>query len=160
LKVLFLDVDGVLVHSGTTNGGRLIGEPWGSSFYFAATIDPACASRVKQIVDRTGVKLVVSSVWRTHAAQMTGLKRALIQAGFERRQLREVVIGATAVMEQNKPKEILAWLEEYKRLGIERYSALDDSYLEGVNQVNPLPNWHTGGLQDETVERLVEYFKD
>lgn len=153
MKVLFLDVDGVLVHQGTVGNGKVIGEPWGSSFYFAATVDPACALRVKRIIDTTGAKIVVSSVWRSHTAQMTGLHKALSLAGFDRRELRKVIVGSTPVLRQERPAEIAAWLAEHPE--VEKYVVLDDGYIAGHPQVDPIPNYATGGLQDATVDAII-----
>ena len=56
MKVIFLDIDGVLNS-----------EEYYESFpdgEFIPPIDPVCVERLKRIVDRTGAKLILSSSWR------------------------------------------------------------------------------------------------
>jgi hydroxymethylpyrimidine pyrophosphatase-like HAD family hydrolase len=55
LKLIFLDIDGVLV---TTNS--LIP----SDKYFGHTFDKNCVQNLIEILDATGAKVVISSSWR------------------------------------------------------------------------------------------------
>ena len=53
MKVIFLDIDGVLNHTKTVRG-------WGKMRF----VDTRKMLRVKEICDRTGAKVVISSSWR------------------------------------------------------------------------------------------------
>lgn len=153
MKVLFLDIDGVLLHVGTQGLGRTSGEPWGSSFYFAATLDPACVLRLKKVLDATGARVVVSSVWRTHDDQMTGLRRAMLNAGYDRQALRDVFVGATPVIGQERDVEVTAWLSKHPE--VTKYVVLDDGVVGSHPQLDSRPNHFEGGLLDSHVEALV-----
>lgn len=56
-KYLFLDVDGVLNHSEYLSYSHVFEYPY-------CWFDPVCVERVKEILDKTGAKLVISSSWR------------------------------------------------------------------------------------------------
>ena len=165
MKVLFLDVDGVLVHSGSVEGGRASGEPCGSSFYYAAQVDPACGARVKRIVEETGARIVVSSTWRRFEAQMSGLRRALLNAGFDRRTLREVLVGSTPTLggtglvtaiaqdRTERQMEVEAWLAQHPE--ITSYLVIDDHPLPGHPQLEPRPDYFGGGLLEAHIEQAT-----
>lgn len=55
MKIIFLDVDGVLNHRGSFEKGM----PSGSK-----RIAPECVAVLNSIIDRTGASIVVSSTWR------------------------------------------------------------------------------------------------
>jgi hypothetical protein len=60
-KYLFLDIDGVIgSHSDYYNRPREL-----KDFPYSA-FDPECIGRVNEILDKTGVDLVISSSWRFH----------------------------------------------------------------------------------------------
>ena len=60
MKVIFLDIDGVLNYTqwyvSDRNPGNLYGEE--------GDIDPLCAERINRICSETGAKIVISSDWR------------------------------------------------------------------------------------------------
>ena len=80
MKVIFLDMDGVLVsieyirklHDEEKNYHRGI-EEWERSHYKAAVpwaaLDPDCVSELNRIIEATGAKVVVSSFWRARGVQ-------------------------------------------------------------------------------------------
>lgn len=55
MKIIFLDVDGVLNNESTTESCR-----------FYTGIDPVCLSRLKNLVDVSGAKIVLTSTWKTN----------------------------------------------------------------------------------------------
>lgn len=165
MRVLILDVDGVLVHHGSVSGGRASGEPSTSSFFHAATVDPACAKRLKRIVDATGARIALSSTWRRFEHQKTGLKRALIDAGFDRRELRGLFLPSTpyfgseglarakATGKSERVIEVEAWLAEHPE--VTRYLAIDDHPLPGHPQLDPRPDYFSGGLLDAHADQAI-----
>lgn len=154
MLVLFLDVDGVLVHSGSLARGRASGEPGGSSFFHAATVDPDCALRLKRILDTTGAKIVVSSVWRRFDAQMIGLHRAILNAGYPNgRAVRALFAGSTPHLGEDRPAEIAAWLAAHPE--VTRHVVLDDGPIPGHPQVEPRPNHFEGGLLDSHADQAI-----
>lgn len=64
MKILFLDIDGVLNHDVWfgSDAYRNHQENWRVSMF-----DPDCVARVNRILQETGAKLVVSSSWRDMA---------------------------------------------------------------------------------------------
>lgn len=160
MKVLFLDVDGVLVHSGTIGLGRASGEPSSSSFYHAAQVDPACAARLKRIIDATGAKIVLISVWRRFQPQRTGLERALYKLGYESgRAVRALFAGSTPHLGEQRQEEIETWLAEHPE--VTRYVILDDGVIDGGHpQVDPRPSWHHGGLLDEHADEAIRMLNE
>lgn len=63
MKVIFLDIDGVLNSSDWyRRRKRVKAETWDQ--YHAQEFDPECVKIIKAIIDRTGAKVVLSSTWR------------------------------------------------------------------------------------------------
>ena len=153
MKILFLDVDGVLVHSGTVNLGRETGEPFGSSFYHAATVDLACVQRVLRIVEATGAKIVVTSTWRRFDGASTALRRAFLNAGVDRRALRDLFVGSTPHLGEKRDEEIRAWLAEHQ--GTTSYIVIDDGIVGKHPQLTDRPNHFTGGILDAHVDEAI-----
>lgn len=153
MKIIFLDVDGVLVHSGTVGLGKETGEAFGTSFYHAATIDQECLKRLLRIVEATGAKIVVSSVWRRFDGQSTALRRAFATAGVERRALRELIIGSTPHLGEKRDEEVSAWLKEHP--DTTSYLVIDDGIVGKHPQLNDRPNHFEGGLLESHVEEAT-----
>ena len=70
-----------------------------------------------------------------------------------------MIWGGTAVLpDDNRSAEISDWLAHHPE--ITRYAVLDDGFIEGHPQIEPLPNHFTGGLQDETADALIAYLQN
>ena len=109
MKVIFLDVDGVLNMHGS--GGLF-------------TLNKARLRLLEKIVKDTDAKIVVSSTWRTEAQHMTKLGRALGYRGM-RISGRTDSLGRSATGERYyRGHEIQKWLDENP--GVESYVILDD----------------------------------
>jgi hypothetical protein len=113
-KVIFLDVDGVLV---TARG--LLGEagPEDSSLLFfpggpPCGMEARCLAALAALVTRTGARLVVSSTWRCEAqcpGYLPALRAALALAGIG-----GAFLGCTpASGHRTRGDEIVAWLREH-----------------------------------------------
>lgn len=63
MKVIFLDIDGVLNHMDWYNDDRNPGNINGEE----GDLDPICVERVKRICDETGAKVVISSDWKNQS---------------------------------------------------------------------------------------------
>lgn len=124
--VLFLDVQGVIAHRGSDNSKP--GE-YGSSFWYADQIDPACVKRVLGIVEATGAKVVVISEWRVRDDAWVGIQRAFLRAMPEGTSNRHLIGDATG-KGANRGEEISTWLKanpEYNQ-----YVVIDDNWVGGV----------------------------
>lgn len=106
MKVVFLDVDGVL---NTHSSG------------FMKTVTKSKLRLLSEIVDRTGAKLVLSSTWRLDIEFKSNLIRKLAY--------RKLRLYSSTPANHNYPNEYLRgyqiqeWLEDNK---VDRYVILDD----------------------------------
>ena len=160
--VVFLDVDGVLIHSETQGKGRQEREPWKT----LAAIDPECAARVVRIVRATGARIVLSSTIRRYDDQVVGLRRALIDAGISRHEVRRSNsdnggFSCTPWLASEfsggpgcRTAEIEAWLVEHPE--VKRYVVVDDCPTINLVQARPIPSHFGGGLLDAATDNAIE----
>jgi hypothetical protein len=146
MKVLFLDIDGVL------NGLGCFTQP------NAHWIEPDCVNVLNRVIKDTDCKLVLSSSWRYQihygACTLQGFEYLLRSHRINAYQR---LMGYTATDEMCKTtrgEQITYWLNTRGReLGVERYVVVDDLDLgitdEGHPFVQPNGGW---GLtrEDET----------
>ncbi|NUQ73314.1 MAG: hypothetical protein HUU21_07145 [Polyangiaceae bacterium] len=146
MKVVFLDIDGVLNRLALIgSGGRPLDR-----------LDAAAVSRLGEIVARSGAKVVISSSWRAHRT-LDELRAMLSELGFSGE-----VIDKTPELEASlygdpflvRAREIKAWIEA-QREPIESYVILDDAYLDEAAQ-HLVKTETTAGLLDEHVALALE----
>ncbi len=140
MKIIFLDIDGVLNWRKTVERvhvGRFIG------------IDPAMVARFNQIIDaHPDAKIVISSTWRnsfsysTEILDFPGLIKYLQARG-----LKGEVIDHTPLYftKRSRGHEIGEWLEdEAKKLGVTSFVILDDD-VSGMDkyELAPRSSWET-----------------
>lgn len=120
LRVIFLDVDGVLLTPSCYSDDD---KP--------PRFKPAALTALRLIVERTGARIVVSSAWRQRSIKRT---RALLESrGFE---LGPKIVGRTGEWRTEDGKwsrrddEILEWLARPRRDPVESWVVLDDGTLE------------------------------
>lgn len=97
MRVVFLDIDGVLNHCDTPSGLATDTEP------LPIPIAPECMARLNRLIDETGAKVVISSSWRKFA-RWQDLGPALVRHG-----LAADVIGETPDL-VNDP----VWLDRWR----------------------------------------------
>lgn len=120
MKVIFLDIDGVL------NSDRSIfALPMREIFpgeyrlnYLLSKADPVAIAILNKIIKETGAKIVVSSANRK-VLGFDGVKQALLLMGVEGE-----VIGVTGTTGGNRGTEIQEWLDNNE---VEAYVIIDDS---------------------------------
>lgn len=99
MKVIFLDIDGVLnVHY----KGRQ--DEYGQAFH------PNFVENLREVIDKTGAKIVISSTWR-----MSGLQ--VMQEMWKHRNLPGEVIDITPLAEMQKFRRLDMDLDEDKKKG-------------------------------------------
>jgi hypothetical protein len=153
MRVLFLDVDGVL---NSAEFFHRVRDTITKDRHVAIEhIDPEAVKRLSDIVDATGAKIVISSVWRYmhRPAEMWAI---LGHHGF-----RGHVIGATRRSTESKArgKEIDAWLSESgsdRKDPVECFAILDDDadmepHMDRLVQTS----WQSG-LQDAQVKQAIK----
>jgi hypothetical protein len=103
MKIIFLDIDGVLNCRKTPNPRKL---PY--------VVDPKLLRRFKRLLERTGAKVVLSSTWRYDPAGL-----------FSARHWGIPFIDVIPDMPKRpRRSEILAWLKAHPK--VKRYAVIDD----------------------------------
>ena len=140
LKLIFLDVDGVICCNGA---GRL-------------EVDKL--KRISQVVEKTGAKIVLSTDWRRDPSLKAIITTALSEVSCQ-------VIGATrkgAPLKPIRPQEITGWLDAFIEKGREvtEWVAVDDRELIGEIGGDRLRGHFVNtsfasGLTDRAADRMV-----
>jgi hypothetical protein len=152
MKVIFLDIDGVL------NSQEFLNKNKGASGFSAGRIDPELVARLNRIVQSTGAKIVISSTWR-HGKSVWELKHMLRSRGF---QYSSNIIDRTPIGMGIRGQEIQDWLEldpERERVDpnhdpVEAYVIIDDNNEMLPDQQDHMV--HTNGQIGLTDEDVVE----
>lgn len=136
MKVLFLDIDGVVNCRGTTQ-----------RFKGMLGIDPFLAAKVKLIIEKTGCKVVLSSTWRNWPEG--------------RRHVRKMVcdfIDQTGIAESHfRGDEVQMWLNaNTDKYGISEYAILDDDHDFDDDQPLFSTSFNTG-ITDEIAENVINH---
>lgn len=155
-KIIFLDIDGVL------NSIDYFAQTEGCKGY--TEINPEKVKLLKEIVDRTGAEIVLSSTWRNLAQRenepehpmYTYLTDTLKEYGME-------IVDHTPYIGQDRPKEIRAWLDNQQDKDV-RFVSLDDDFQKhkydeaGIGDCLVRTSFYEkdGGLRKEHVEKAVE----
>ena len=133
MKLIFLDIDGVLNCPKTPNPRS-----------FPYVIDDRLLALFRQLLERTGALVVLSSTWRYDPAGIFSAKRYGVP-----------FIDITPDM-PNEPrcKEILEWLRNHPE--VTRYVVIDDEddELEGLPFFQPSSRI---GLTEKIVEGVADY---
>lgn len=133
MKVIFLDIDGVLNCAKTPNPREL---PY--------VIDARLKKELDGLLERTGAKIVLTSTWRYDPAALFTLKRHGIR----------FVDVVPDMPQRPRRDEILAWLKKADR--VTRYAVIDDEDdgLDGLPLFLPSPRT---GLSRKIVNGVVKY---
>lgn len=97
-KILFLDIDGVLI----TAGSKVCRS------HKMRKADPGCVAQLNRVIRETGARVVVSSSWRLDPEVYRHLKAWGVEAEF---------VGKTPSLGTDRGLEIAAWLSAHKRGG-------------------------------------------
>ena len=151
-KIIFLDVDGVLNNENWIKDTK-------------TDLIPEKIELLKEIVEKTGAKIVLSSSWRVMKTELP-LDVGNPMLEYLEKELKKyglTIYDKTPVIGYNRPKEIKAWLE---KKGIEdvQFVSLDDDFIKeqyeeyGIGHclIKTLFSDVNGGLRQEHVEKAVE----
>lgn len=157
-KIIFLDIDGVL------NSMDYFDKVKDNDGY--NDINTEKVKLLKEIVDQTGAKIVLSSTWRTLSMvpgsrnehpQYTYLIDFLADYGLE-------IKSHTPYINNNRPEEIMEWIDEYENKENIHFVSLDDDFWPEHYEKYGIKDSlvHTcfyeadGGLRREHVEKAVK----
>lgn len=149
MKVLFLDIDGVVNSAEYFRETDFTVEPETYLEYYYRKIDPQLVARLNRILSETGAKVVISSSWRVmHSKE--DILFMLQQRGFAG----DIIDVTLRLTQDTRGDEIRIWLEN-TRENIESFVILDDdSDMANLGQYHVHTTWEKG-LQDEHVEKAV-----
>lgn len=102
MKVIFLDIDGVL------NNFRIEHD------HTRQPIDKECMKHLNQIIEKTGAKVVLSSTWRVNFNTVEEFQAFMVVHGFN-----GTCIGFTPWLKQPymvRGNEIYAWIDQNEKL--------------------------------------------
>lgn len=157
MKVIFLDIDGVLVNRASF---RLPRVPWKSKTVSAARAHPDCVAALNRLTNTTGAVFVLSSVWRMFG--ITFMREWLKVCGVKGK-----LVGMTPdlchqsgshliVEAKERGHEIQAWLDVHPE--VEAFVILDDDsdmahLLSRLVQTQFQP-----GLTEQDATRAISFF--
>lgn len=148
MKVIFLDVDGVL------NSGeglkQHINKNGFNGFLEYSEIEDKPLKLLKEIVDKTSAKIVLSSSWKNSKRLYEKLERRLKDCGME-----ICDITPSIGIENRKGYEIKRWLDNNE---VENFVILDDEsdMCEYVGMDNFIHTNYKYGLTEELKDKAIE----
>lgn len=150
MKVIFLDIDGVLNCATTTQRWRgFIG------------MDPVMVERFNQLVKDSGASVVLSSTWRLDDDWPATMKANGLGDYFIGRTPRLTTTRYPSIVRGYVPRgeEIEHWLKEHPE--VVKYAIIDDDSDFLPEQPHFKTNWSNvdgqGGLTSEVADKVREY---
>lgn len=148
MKILFLDIDGVL-------------NPLSEGAFLDRSLDPECLKQLEHVVDSTGCKLIITSLRRLRYQGVPGFN----DDWFHGSKLAGAVLDFTPKLERQvgflwiaapRWQEILAWLNRTPL--VESWAVVDDD-REGLRGLDPTRCVYTDptmGLSLTEAEKLIK----
>ncbi len=142
MKVIFLDVDGVLNHSGLMMQRS---ELLTSDELYKSMICPSCVALLQLLIKETDAKVVLSSTWR----RFHELEKNQEYIGVE-------LLDKTIYMSgEPRGKEIKEWLDNNKQ--VTHYVVIDDDMdIEPYVSNHVVTSGRTGGFNFEAFQKAKE----
>jgi len=138
MKVIFLDVDGVLNSIPTIR-------QFGHHF-----IDHILVCLVERIVRETGCSIILSSSWRQDARDKKLVDEALNMQGLSVRDCTPSIMGPTST----RADEIRDWIS---RNPVEKFAVIDDDDWADTKDGNFFKTDEDRGLTVEIAERVIKH---
>ena len=143
-RVLFLDVDGGLKNE---TWAHEVYAKEGVSVYREDRLEERALLLLKEIIDRTGAVIVVSSAWRRFPDAYEHLTEWLEKYGMS-------IYDKTPVLDTYRGQEISSWLTHH--LDVTNYAILDDLDDMGLLLSHFVHTHYMFGLSKKNVERCVK----
>lgn len=154
MKVLFLDIDGVLnSHTWFSREGA-IRRIRSDDEIVLSEFDPTAVARLQRVLDVTKAEIVLSSSWRILPSNYEAAQRGVGQK-FLGRTVNHVFRNGNFLA---RGYEIQAWLQANADRNVEAFAAVDDDtgdeWPEEILERFVHTSWQTG-LLDEHVDQLI-----
>lgn len=171
MKVLFLDIDGVLNNHAwlMTEPARMIEIPpddRGRPVYYAGRFNPDLVSELNRVIDETGANIVISSSWRIMGGEM-------LTNVFELVGIKGKIIGLCTGDDMIDPKTnlflgaaqrgtlIRNWLDlNGERWGVTQWAVVDDSGDMDKVRDRFVQTDFTEGLTRENADDLISLLSE
>lgn len=140
MKVIFLDIDGVLNHRNSPIVGGIF------------DIDLSLVPILARIVKETGAEIVLSSTWRILESNRKRVSHVLDLHGMK-------FIDRTDILNDERSIEILEWLHRHPE--VNKFVIIDDDSDAGTNGLGEFffkTSWNNG-LTDEIADRVITYLR-
>lgn len=134
MKIIFLDIDGVLNCPATLE-----------RFQGTIAIDTNMVSSMKRIIRETGAKVVISSTWRMSKERLAEIEKHGIE-----------FIDITPVLRSIRGEEIASWLKSHPN--VKKYAILDDDSDFLPEQPLFQTSWEVG-LTEEIANKVIKYLR-
>lgn len=142
MRILFLDIDGVLNRTGFRPGESVGLRSW---------IEPELARRVCDVIEATDASVVLSSDWR-RGRELQHLRDELAAAGVVCS-----LLGVTPVLGGARWREIEAWMAEHT-VGLESIVIVDDAYDMGPLAPRFVRTSPLNGLDEDAARSIGRLF--
>jgi len=143
VRILFLDIDGVLNRTGFRPAESVGLRSW---------IEPALARRVCSVIAAVDAVVVLSSDWR-RGRELQHLREELAEAGVVCS-----LIGTTPVLAQPRWREIEAWMAEHQ-VGPESVVIVDDTFDMGPLAPRFVRTSPLNGLDEDAARSIRRLFE-
>lgn len=153
MKILFLDIDGV-VNSQETFKRRYES---GEDRTRGSQIDAGLAQHVKNIVERTGCMVVLSSSWRGSDENELEISQRVTQL-FDRTPRIHRPVG-TGMEYCERGREIKSWIETHKtEVTVDAYAIIDDDGdMLPEQQEHFFQTTNEKGITAEIAEKIIQH---
>jgi hypothetical protein len=136
MKILFLDIDGVVNKIDNFNPGKNPG---------LYPIDSYCAFLVGRIQLQTGCEVVLSSSWRYHPEGIQNVSERVVR-----------LLDSTPESDGYRGDEIQLWLDQHPE--VDKYAILDDHMdFYAYQAPNFFKTTFEEGLTDEIAEAVINH---
>lgn len=144
MRVIFLDIDGVLNRIGTLQENRTVGT-WEGFI----GMEPDLVERFNKLVEETGAEVVLSSTWRLH----TDWRNTMIGNGLTCR----FIDRTPRHTGYPRGREIHAWLKNNR--DVTQYAIIDDDNdMLALQKSHFFQTNYREGLTEEIANAIKEYF--
>lgn len=161
IKILFLDLDGVLCTDRSFAEPKL---PFCSDFHIPFRtgwdrLDKECITKLNKIIETTDAKIVISSTWRLSCysdLEFSYLTDYLYSEGIIADIIDKTPTHCGHERIRGRGNEIQQWLDDWTGEPIESFVILDDDCdMDNLSDLHVCTDEPTG-LQDHDIKRAIE----